>query len=334
MSRIRTAKITLLEDDAELVAQADIILSIVPPRDAIATARRIKEACHSPAGVTARNARRGTTAAPLNLTYIDLNAISTANVHSINTMLCPKLPEQPPTPPPKPMRRHSSLLSRLPSYQSTKELAPEPIPLAFIDGAIIGPPPTQDPETKEWSLPSIVLSGPSIPTSLAPGLPQLLNVTHISPNIGFASILKSCFSGLTKGLTALSMLSITTAHSTSLLPHLTSHLEKYSPATLSLVSKSLPAMPPKAYRWVDEMRQIGETFSGAGDFPEARCVFDGFADLYQLMAEETELGKERKKGKEMEDVATALQTGIRKKRKRDMMEGGADLNLTWRGSWA
>jgi Domain of unknown function (DUF1932) len=177
-----------------------------------------------------------------------------------------------------------------------------------------------------------VLSGPSLPTSHSPDLPNILNVTQISDRIGSASTLKSCFASLTKGLTALSVLSFTTAQSASLLPQLTSHLEKYSPDTLALISKSLPAMPPKAHRWVDEMRQIGETFAEAGGLAEGRDVFDGFANVYQRVAEETELGRERKRGKSVEDVAGGVEDGVRKRRKQGDDE--EDLSLTWRGSWS
>ncbi|KAF7506629.1 hypothetical protein GJ744_011561 [Endocarpon pusillum] len=333
ISRIKSAKITLLENDSELVCQADIILSIVPPRDAIATARRIADACHSSAGITARNARRGTTSAPLDLTFVDLNAISLNRVTLISNLLSSKVAEEGR---PEPLRRQTSLLSRF-SSSPPKDPPPEPIPITFIDGAIIGPPPRRKPEhNKEWTLPSLVLSGPSLPTSLSPDLRQILHVTHVSPQLGGASTLKSCFASLTKGLTALSILSFTTAQSASLLPHLTSHLEKYSPGTLSLVKNALPAVPAKAHRWVDEMRQIGENFAEVGGLQEGRDAFDGFAGLYALVAEETELGREGKRGKNVEDVLATVEAGVKRRRRKYGAvgeEGEEDLSLTWRGSW-
>ncbi|ERF72292.1 hypothetical protein EPUS_02179 [Endocarpon pusillum Z07020] len=323
-----SAKITLLENDSELVSQADIILSIVPPRDAIATARRIANACHSSAGITARNARRGTTSAPLNLTFVDLNAISLNSVTLISNLLSSKPAEERR---PEPPRRQASLLSVF-SSSPPKDPPPEPIPITFIDGAIIGPPPRQKPEhNKEWTLPSLSSS-----PSLSPDLPQILHVTHVSPQLGGASTLKSCFASLTKGLTALSLLSFTTAQSASLLPHLTAHLEKYSPGTLSLVKNALPAVPAKAHRWVDEMRQVGENFAEVGGLQEGKEVFDGFAGLYALVAEETEVGREAKRGKTVEDALATVEAGVKRRRRKQGgvgEEGEEDLSLTWRGSW-
>jgi Domain of unknown function (DUF1932) len=91
-------------------------------------------------------------------------------------------------------------------------------------------------------------------------------------------------------------------------------------------------MTPKAHRWIDEMRQIGETFSEIGGLSEGRDVFEGFATLYQLVAEETELGMERKRGKSAEDVARGVVHGMRKRRKHG--EDGEELSLAWRGSWS
>ena len=54
----------------------------------------------------------------------------------------------------------------------------------------------------------------------------------LDDKIGTASTLKSCFASLTKGFTALSILSFTTAHTANVLPHLQSHLEKFSPGSL------------------------------------------------------------------------------------------------------
>ena len=44
--RAKAASIQLLPSDAALVKQADYILSIVPPRDAVATAKRVVSALH------------------------------------------------------------------------------------------------------------------------------------------------------------------------------------------------------------------------------------------------------------------------------------------------
>ena len=99
-------------------------------------------------------------------------------------------------------------------------------------------------------------------------------------------------------------------------------------------------MPPKAYRWVDEMKEIGETFAEVGGFGEGlggRSVFDGISEVYKFVAEGTELGRERtgkrKRGKTVEDVTKSVREGMRKKR-RPGAEEEEDLSLTWRSSWS
>jgi hypothetical protein len=52
--------------------------------------------------------------------------------------------------------------------------------------------------------------------------------------------------------------------------------------------RQFPPMPPKAYRWVPEMREIAATLESVS-LP--RATFDGAAQLYQLVAD-SELGRE------------------------------------------
>lgn len=66
-----------MDADHELIAQADYILSIVPPRDAVSTAKRFTEAA---AGDVRDRGR-----APL--FYIDLNAISPNRARTLESLL-------------------------------------------------------------------------------------------------------------------------------------------------------------------------------------------------------------------------------------------------------
>jgi hypothetical protein len=95
-------------------------------------------------------------------------------------------------------------------------------------------------------------------------------------------------------------------------------------------------MPPKAYRWVDEMRQIGETFTEEGGFTRdvgGASVFEGIAEIYKLVADDTVLGQERvekrKRGTNPEDVAECIKDGITKKKSKQ-----TNLETTWRGNWS
>ncbi|RVX70352.1 hypothetical protein B0A52_05851 [Exophiala mesophila] len=302
LKRIKDAQITALANDDDLVAHSDIIIAIVPPRDAIATARRIREACRSHNAIQQRSERKGTATlgqAP-SLTYIDLNAISPQSAKSIARLFSREAS-------PPPARRLS--LSRTFSFRKNSEPELEPVNVNFLDGGIIGGPPSMK-HDKSWKKPSVVLAGPNIDTLLTESFLSLLNVKIVGDTIGPASALKACFASLTKGLTALSVLSYTTARTAGVLPHLQEHLAEYSPHTLALVNFGLPGMPPKAYRWVDEMRQIGETFSEEGGFSHGvggGQIYDGIADVYKFIADGTALGEERvekrKRGTTAEDVA-------------------------------
>ena len=76
-------------------------------------------------------------------------------------------------------------------------------------------------------------------------------------------------------------------------------------------------MPPKAYRWVDEMKEIAETFHTEGAFE--RDMFEGVSEVFRFIAQETELGKEktedRRLGKTAEDVAKLMRQALERKAK-------------------
>lgn len=362
LKRIQKAGITAYDSDAELVAAVDILLSIVPPKDATATAVRVLEACRDPEAIKSRTERK-IDSPDDKLIYIDCNAISARTTRGIHALFVPKeekpaqtpaeMPQSPPLQSPSAVPRRFSLTRVLSFRSATAEPgtppAPPPIPIAFLDGGIIGPPPrpkasdssteTASSSTPEWTLPSLVMSGPHVHTHLPAALRKTLNITILDHNIGTASTLKSCFASMTKGMTALATISFATAQQANVLPHLTSHLEKYSPKLLEQARGSMSTMPPKAYRWVEEMRQIGSTFATEGGLDCGEEVFKGIAELYRFVAEDTVLGEERtesrKRGRTAEDVAAAIGEGLEKKRKGNGENGpGEDeLKLAWRGSW-
>ena len=164
----------------------------------------------------------------------------------------------------------------------------------------------------------MVVSGPhSLEDAPKSGahLAKVLNVKHIADTIGPASGLKMCFASTTKGLTAIAIQSFTTAHTLGVLDQLQAHLREYSPKTGELAARGLVAMPPKAYRWVDEMKEIAGTFHDEAGF--WRDMFDGVSEVYRFVADETDLGKEktegRKVGKTPEDVASLVRQGLDRK---------------------
>lgn len=211
----------------DLVDQSDCLLSIVPPRDALATARRIVEAS------SARPSVRDTP-----LWVIDLNAVS-----------------------PKTAREIEALITEASRTSSSSYLR-------YIDGGIVGGPPRPlqptNPNEPAWHCPSLIVSGPGkLPDEK---LSRTLNIKHISDRIGVATGLKMCFASLTKGFFALAIQSFTTAHSMGVLPQLQELMEEYNAATLRIAEKGVVGMPPKAYRWVREMKEIGDTMRDDGGF--------------------------------------------------------------------
>lgn len=264
-----------MSSDEDLAAQADYILSIVPPRDALSTAQRIFAASSKP--LFQKRTRP--------LYYLDLNAVSPRSAREMGDIFAP-------------VTEH----------------------IRFIDGGIIGPAPRQVPDSEGWKRPSIPTSGPYPLAEAEHGgkhLAEVLNTQHVSDEIGGASGLKMCFASLTKGFTALAIQSFTTAHRLNVLPELQDHLKQYSPKSLEL-TKSLTVMPPKAYRWVREMYEIGDTFVEDGGFEKDESIFYGVGKTYDLVANGTELGQEkterRVKGKTPEDVAALMSEGIDKRK--------------------
>lgn len=195
------------------------------------------------------------------------------------------------------------------------------LPAVFMDGGIIGGPPklkvNLDPSdtSSDWIKPNIPLSGPKkliyAPTS-GPHLASILNTRHISDKIGQASGLKMCFASTTKGFYAIVIQSFTTASQLGVLEDLKKEMRDITPQVLANAERSLPSIPPKAYRWVREMEEVADTFSEEGGFEDT--LFMGVARVYKTMAEDTVLGDERQgdrdRGQTLDDVAEAMKEGL------------------------
>lgn len=192
----------------------------------------------------------------------------------------------------------------------------------FADGGIIGGPPhLKDDGT--WSRPSIPVSGPHQLSSAQPygeKLAEILNTRHINDTIGSATGLKMCFASLSKGFTALAIQSFTTAQSLGVLGDLKQQLDDFAPGVRTRAEKGLISMPPKAYRWVNEMDEIAATFEADGGFRPEESPFRGIAKIYELVADGTDLGKEktenRQRGKDAEDVAKLMLDGTARRKEK------------------
>lgn len=146
-----------------------------------------------------------------------------------------------------------------------------------IDGSIIGGPPVTGGEG-----PTFYFSGdPNKRTEML--VPLGLRVRRIDGPVGAASSLKMVYAGIGKGLTALGTAILLAAERNGCGDDLRQELAYSSPQILSRLSRSVPDMYPKAYRWVDEMREIA-AFLGPDD-PAAK-MFEGATGVFTRMTED------------------------------------------------
>lgn len=210
-------------DYAELVAAADLILSILVPAEAVNVAEQIAAAL---------------AAQPKPLLYVDCNAIAPQTVRQIETIL-------------------TGVGGR------------------FVDASIIGSPPRKPGATRFYA------SG-----SHAAEFAQLgehgLEICVLDGPAGQASAFKMCYAALTKGFTALATELLTAAEALGVRQPLIEEFEHSNAVAWGQIQKSLPGMPPKAYRWVGEMEEIAATFAAVGLTPK---MFAGAADIYRLVSE-------------------------------------------------
>jgi putative dehydrogenase len=209
------------------LAEADFLLSIVPPGEALGLAQRLAPV------LTAANKKP---------TYVDCNAVSLQTMRAIANVVaatgCP-----------------------------------------FVGAGIIGPPPKPgSSDTK------IYASGPA-----APDFAKLndygLIVRVLDGEITAASALKMSYAGITKGFTALGAAMMLAASRAGSADALKAELAESQQALLGFLTRQMPGMYGKAYRWVAELDEIS-SFVGA-DHPEHEML-SAAARLYERMAADFE----------------------------------------------
>jgi len=172
----------------------------------------------------------------------------------------------------------------------------------FVDVGIIGPPPTR-PGTKFYA------SGPGA-AEFAELARFGLDVRVLDGDIGQASGFKMCYGALTKGLQALATELLVAARRMGLAEALQAEQRETMADVLGWVEANLPQMPPKAYRWVGEMEEIGKTFADLGMTPD---ILNGAADIYRFVAG-TPLGREtpetRDRNRDASGVIDALANAL------------------------
>jgi 3-hydroxyisobutyrate dehydrogenase-like beta-hydroxyacid dehydrogenase len=221
-ARAKEAGMTDVADDNELVANADFILSVVPPGQAQALAERLK-------GPLAKASR--------NPVYVDCNAVAPDTAKAIGQTLAG-------------------------------------LPIRFADGGIIGGPPQGS-----YS-PALYVSGDAA-NDAAKLNNYGLRTRPLDGPVGMASALKMSYGGLTKGFTAIGTAIMLGAMRAGCAEALVQELSESRPQDLTWLSRQVPSMFPKAYRWVAEMEEISNFL---GDDPASHDVYLGIARLYERLA--------------------------------------------------
>ena len=225
IARARTAGMVPL--GRQELAKAELILSIVPPAEALKVAELVAEISS------------GLSAPP---PFIDLNAIAPTTMQA--------------------------LAARFAGSR-----------VDVLDGAIIGGPPVAG-----KSGPTLYVSGDGAERSRL--LEDYgLRVRRLDGPIGAASALKMCYAGINKGFTGLGAAMLLAASRSGAGASLKAELAESLPDVDRKLSKSIPDMYPKAYRWVAEMQEIAD-FLGEDD--PAATIFRGMADVFSRLAEDVE----------------------------------------------
>ena len=99
--------------------------------------------------------------------------------------------------------------------------------------------------------------------------------------IGAASAMKMSYAGITKGFTALGAAMMLAASRAGTAEDLRAELSSSQPALFGWLTRQVPGMYSKAYRWVAEMEEIAQF---VGEDPAARNFYEGAARLYERLA--------------------------------------------------
>jgi putative dehydrogenase len=233
VARAREAGMTAADD--RTLSEAEFLLSIVPPGDALGLAQRL-----APTLVAANRK-------PI---YVECNAVNPQTMlriaEVIGTTGCP-----------------------------------------FVGAAIIGPPPKPGSTNTK-----IYASGPHA-KDLAKLNDYGLIVRVLPGDLTAASALKMSYAGITKGFTALGAAMMLAATRDGSAEALKAELADSQPALLGYLSRQVPAMYQKAYRWVAELDEIA---AFVGDDRDESAMLEAAARFYERIAADVD-GDKKEVGK-------------------------------------
>ena len=181
-------------------------------------------------------------------------------------------------------------------------LAPSGCP--FADCGILGI--LSLPPNGEHLGPRIYLSGPAAQEAAA--LTNYgLDMRVLGGEIGMASALKCSYAALGKGVIAIGAEMILGAQRAGVDEALRRELAANQPQLWACLSRQLPDINSKAYRWVAEMEEIAAFLD---DTPGGEMIFRGIAELYHRLAEAArQRGSAGNEIDALEDFRAALNLG-------------------------
>jgi len=103
-----------------------------------------------------------------------------------------------------------------------------------------------------------------------------------------ASALKMSYAGITKGTQAIGAAMMLAASRAGTADDLFKELSSSQKEMFAWFKRGLSLMPPKAYRWIAEMREIA---GFVGDDPAAKALYEGAAHFYERIAEDFDAEK-------------------------------------------
>ena len=164
-----------------------------------------------------------------------------------------------------------------------------PTDCPFVDSGIIGSPPApQAPgEDKVKGSPRFYASGPAAPR-FAALRDYGLDVRVLDGALSTASALKMSYAGITKGTQAIGAAMMLAASRAGTADDLFKELSASQKEMFAWFKRGLSLMPPKAYRWIAEMREIA---GFVGDDPAAKALYEGAAHFYERIAEDFDAEK-------------------------------------------
>jgi L-threonate 2-dehydrogenase len=147
----------------------------------------------------------------------------------------------------------------------------------FVDGSICGAAPAP-------GKPSPVIYASGQGAAAFGALAQCgLDIRVMDAPVGAASAVKICQSGLTKGYTALASVVARAAMRYGAGETLLQELQETRAGLIEFLHPATLRMFDKAYRFAGEMEEIAEFVENE---PRGREIFEGFAEVYRLLAED------------------------------------------------